>query len=353
MQCLQASAWFEYLGFVQTDCPPVRFCTSILLGDIVSANSQDAAQQENLHARWADQGQAWQQCPPPKTPPSPTPASAAQHRRAPKHTSGPVLLGDGEGMCAAPISSHWGSQKSPASPQGSPPAHDPHNNPCNPPVPVMQLPTRSPSGNPFASVHASLDGGQSATGSGAPAAAAAAGSAPPQAAAGAVVPPLALHRLPAPFGNALGHNSQLGQSRLGLESGMVVASSFTSTSLSFSEVTSTGYTTRAPSPDVGLKSHFLHAAMSQHEEYTDDTLAVSNPLFGCSPKRGNSPGRCSSCQHLYVVAASFAVLLCQLQHTSCTLPLLPAVSQSSYQVQHLCCYLLVITCLPDHSSGLS
>ena len=145
----------------------------------------------------------------------------------------------------------------------------------------MQLPARGCSGNPFASVHTSTDNAQLA---GDPTAAAA------QPAAGAVVPRLALHRLPAPFGNAGGHSSQVGQSRLGLESAMVMASSFTSASLSYSEMTSTGYTTRSPSPDAGLKSHFLHAAMSQHEEYDDATLAVSNPLFGCSPKRSNSPG---------------------------------------------------------------
>ena len=181
-------------------------------------------------------------------------------------------------MCDAPISSHWGSQNSPAPAHSDSPVQDPQS---YIPVPIMQLPARGRSGNPFASVHASTDDAQLAADSTAAAA---------QPAAGAVVPRLALHRLPAPFGNAGGHSSQVGQSRLGLESAMVVPSSFTSASLSYSEMTSTGYTTRSPSPDAGLKSHFLHAAMSQREEYGDATLAVSNPLFGCSPKRGNSPG---------------------------------------------------------------
>ncbi|KAA6423070.1 MAG: hypothetical protein FRX49_07058 [Trebouxia sp. A1-2] len=225
----KAPAWFEYLGYVPASCSPVAFCSSVLLGNIRSTDSKDEVQQETLHTQWAEQGQAWQQCPPPKTPPSPTPESASRHKRVPMYSSMPVPVGHGEGMCDAPISSHWGAQNSPAP-------------------------------------------------------------------ASAVVPRLALHRLPAPFGNAGGHSSQVGQSRLGLESAMVVAASFTSASLSYSEITSTGYTTRSPSPDTGLKSHFLHAAMSQREHYDDATLAVSNPLFGCSPKRGNSPDmvRCDS-----------------------------------------------------------
>ena len=190
----------------------------------------------------------------------------------------PVPVGHGEGMCDAPISSHWGAQNSPAPACGGSPVQDPQGYTS---VPIMQLPARGCSGNPFASVHASTDDAQLAADSTAAAA---------QPAAAAVVPRLALHRLPAPFGNAGGHSSQVGQSRLGLESAMVVAASFTSASLSYSEITSTGYTTRSPSPDTGLKSHFLHAAMSQREHYDDATLAVSNPLFGCSPKRGNSPG---------------------------------------------------------------
>ncbi len=283
MRCLQAAAWFEYLGVNPSSSSPVDFCSSTLLGDSISANSKDVVQQENLYTLWVEQGQAWQQCPPPKTPPSPTPASAAQHRKGGQRPrTAPATVVDGQGMCAEPISSDWEGQNSLASAAAGLCTDDPQ---IYPPVPVMQLPSRRRSGNPFASVQASLDEAKS---SDAPAAAAAAVAS--QTAAGAVVPPLALHRLPAPFGSAPGHSSQHMQSRLGLESGMVLASSFTSATLSCSEVTSTGYATRSPSPDAGLKPHFLHAALSSHEEYGDATLAVSNPLFGCTPKRGNSPG---------------------------------------------------------------
>ena len=186
-------------------------------------------------------------------------------------------------MCDAPIIKQWENNADEAShaqrhsPEG-------HTAPVTDnKAPLLQLP-RGRSGNPFASLHASLDDSS-------PAAAAAPAAAASQAAAGAVVPPLALHRLPAPFGtsSSQARNSQPMQSRLAQESGIVIAASFTSTSLSFSEAPSTGHTTRSPSPDAGLKSHFLHAAHAEASGCDDSTLAVSNPLFGCTPRRG-SPG---------------------------------------------------------------
>lgn len=246
-----------------------------MLGGATRSVSQDALHQGcTLHHMWDAQGQGWQQCPPPKTPPSPTPASAAsQHRRSPKNKTAAAIY-DGQGMCDAPIIKQWDSSADVGS-QAQ--VNDSM-------VPLLQLP-RGRSGNPFASLHASLVDSS-------PAAAAAPPGAPPsQAAAGAVVPPLALHRLPAPFGtvSSQARNSQAMQSRLAQESGVVSAASFTSTSLSYSEVPSTGYTTRSPSPDAGLKSHFLHAAHAEPSGCDDSTLAVSNPLFGCTPRRG-SPG---------------------------------------------------------------
>lgn len=269
---MQAAAWFEYLGYDRADSSPIAFCNSVMLGAATRSVSQDALHQGcTLHDMWDAQGQGWQQCPPPKTPPSPTPVSASQHKHPPKNRAAAAIL-DGQGMCDSPIIKQWDS-----SPDVGPQAHNM--------VPLLQLP-RKPSGNPFASLHASLDDSSLA------AAAAPAGAPLAQAAAGAVVPPLALHRLPVPFGTASSpaRNSQAMQSRLAQESGMVSAASFTSTSLSYSEVPSTGYTTRSPSPDAGLKPHFLHAAHAEPSSGCDDsTLAVSNPLFGCTPRRG-SPG---------------------------------------------------------------
>lgn len=252
------------------------------MGGAARPHSQDTVHQGcTLHDMWDAQGQGWLQCPPPKTPPSPTPASASQHRRpSPTKAAAAMPIYDGQGMCDAPIIKQWENNADVASraqrysPEG-------HTAPVtNNTVPLLQLP-RGRSGNPFASLHASLDDSSSA-------AAAAAAS---QAAAGAVVPPLALHRLPAPFGtsSSQARNSQPMQSRLAQESGVVIAASFTSTSLSYSEAPSTGYTTRSPSPDAGLKSHFLHAAHAEASGCDDSTLAVTNPLFGCTPRRG-SPG---------------------------------------------------------------
>lgn len=281
MSCLQATAWFEYLGFAGVSASPVTFCSSAVLGDILSTHSTDVVQHSTLHALWATQGQAWQQCPPPRTPPSPTPASAAHKKRGQKPAAGAAVVRAEEGSCDAALSTDCGSQNSPdAMHAGS------HMGVADsyPSVPILQLPSRGRSGNLFASLQSSLDDTRPVD---------AAAAAFPPAAVGAVVPPLALHRLPAPFGNALGgQSSQPMQSRFAQASSMVLASSFTSASLSYSEVTSTGYTTRSPSPDAGLRSHFLHAAMPHQEEYGD---AVSNPLFGCSPKRGNSPGKLVEC----------------------------------------------------------
>lgn len=272
---MQAAPWFEYLGYDRADSSPIAFCNSVMLGGATRSASQEALHQVcTLHHLWDAQGQGWQQCPPPKTPPFPTPASAAsQHRQSPKKRAAAAIR-DGQGMCDSPIIKQWESSADVGSQaQGS-----------NNMVPLLQLP-RGRSGNPFASLHASLDE-LSLSAAGAPV-----GALPSQVAAGAVVPPLALHRLPAPFGTASSpaRNSQAMQSRLAQESGVVSAASFTSTSLSYSEVPSTGYTTRAPSPDAGLKSHFLHAAHAEPSGCDDSTLAVSNPLFGCTPRRG-SPG---------------------------------------------------------------
>ena len=257
-----------------------------MVGGATRPHRQDAVHQGcTLHDEWDAQGQGWQQCPPPKTPPSPTPASASHHRRLPSKKAAAAIY-DGQGMCDAPIIKEWesnagmGSHAQRHSPEGySAPV-------TNKMVPLLQLP-RGRSANPFASLHASLDDSS-------PAAAAAPAAAASQAAAGPMVPPLALHRLPAPFGtsSSQARNSQPMQSRLAQESGVVLAASFTSTSLSYSEAPSTGYTTRSPSPDAGLKPHFLHAAHAEPSGCDNSTLAVSNPLFGCTPRRG-SPGMCA------------------------------------------------------------
>ena len=286
---LQAAAWFEYLGYARANSSSVAFCNSVVTGGGTRPHSQDVMHQGcTLHDMWDAQGQGWQQCPPPKTPPSPTPASASQHRRSsPKRAAAAIY--DGQGMCDAPIIKQWensadvGSHAQRRSLEGyDVPATDST-------LPLLQLP-RGRSGNPFASLHASLDDSSPAAATG-PAATAGPAAATSQAAAGAVVPPLALHRLPVPFGTSSCQNrsSQPMQSRLAQESGVVSAASFTSTSLSYSEAPSTGYTTRSPSPDAGLKTHFLHAAHAEPSGSNDSTLAVSNPLFGCTPRRG-SPG---------------------------------------------------------------
>ena len=279
---LQAVPWFRYLGFTPDPTSPSSFCNSVLLGDSISTHRQDAVQQHALHALWAEQGQAWQLCPPPRTPPSPIHASAAHYKKVSGPGAGqPAALGEGrgQGMSAAPISTDWANQNSPAVTVASDATGRNDLQSYTPPVPVLHLPTRARSGNPFASIPTSLDStAQSAPGLAAEA---------EPAATGALVPPLALHRIPAPFGNALGHSPQPMQSRLGLESNMVVASSFTSASLSYSDMPSTGYSTRSHSPVAGLKSHFLHASVPNQDEFGD---AVSNPLFGCTPKRGSSPG---------------------------------------------------------------
>lgn len=245
-----------------------------------ASRSSDEDQSHTLHDMWDAQGQGWQQCPPPKTPPSPTPASASQHRRPPNQLAAAAIC-DGQGMSEVPISKQWESSTAAGAKARSPDGLD---STLSNMVPLLQLP-RAASGNPFASLHASLDDSIPAA---------------------AVVPPLALHRLPAPFGTALPRNNQPMQSRLAQESGMVLATSFTSTSLSYSEVPSTGYTTRAPSPDAGLKSHFLHAAPAEPSGCDDSTLAVSNPLFGCTPRRG-SPGMLT-----HLVMALGLLILCLL-----------------------------------------
>ena len=247
-----------------------------MLGGASRSHNQDAMHQCcTLHELWDAQGQGWQQCPPPKTPPSPTPSSPSQHRRPPPKQRTVSAIYDGQGMCDAPILKQWESNAGSHARTSSPDRQNvlPNDNA----VPLLQLP-KTRSGNPFASLHASLDDSS-------PAAAAT----PSAAAAGVVVPPLALHRLPAPFGtsSSLACNIQPMQSRLA--QGVVSAASFTSTSLSYSEMPSTGCTTRSPSPDAGLKSHFLHAAHAEPSGCDDSTLAVSNPLFGCTPRRG-SPG---------------------------------------------------------------
>lgn len=280
---LQAAAWFQYLGYARANSSSVAFCNSVITGGATRSHSQDAVHQGcTLHDMWGAQGQGWQQCPPPKTPPSPTPASALQHRR-PSPKKAAAVIYDGQGMCDEPIIKQWGNETNAGS-------HairrnlEGYNTPVpDSTVPLLHLP-RARSGNPFASLHASLDDSS-------PAAAAAPAAAASQAATGAVVPPLALHRLPVPFGtsSSQARNSQPMQSRLAQESGVVLAASFTSTCLSYSEAPSTGYTTRSPSPDAGLKSHFLHAAHAEPSGCDDSTLAVSNPLFGCTPRRG-SPG---------------------------------------------------------------
>ena len=275
---MQAGAWFEYLGYARATASPVAFCNDVTLGNVTASHTQEAAHQgSSLNDMWEAQGQGWQQCPPPKTPPSPTPLSASRHRVSPKQLSTTDIYG-GQGMCEDPISNQWANNaaKLDAAMTNNVLLHDNA-------VPLPQLP-KACSGNPFASLHASLDESSQSQDA---VAAAAPKSAAPQAAAGTVVPPLALHRLPAPFGTALGRSNQPMQSRLAQESGVVLASSFTSASFSYSEVTSTGYTTRSPSPDAGLKQNFLHA--SHAEPSADSTLAVSNPLFGCTPRRG-SPG---------------------------------------------------------------
>ena len=283
---MQAAAWFEYLGYPRTIASHPTFCNDVVLGNVTASHTQEAVHQGcSLHDIWNAQGQGWQQCPPPKTPPSPTPQSASRHRISSKQPSTAAIYG-AQGMSEAPLSNHWANNAAKTDAAVSSPGM--HNMLVHGTTePLLQLP-KTHSGNPFASLHASLDDSsqlQDAAAAAAPKSAAAQAAA--QAAAGAVVPPLALHRLPVPFGTALGRSNQPLQSRLAQESGAVLASSFTSASFSYSEVTSTGYTTRSPSPDPGLKQNFLHAA--QAEPSGDSTLAVSNPLFGCTPRRG-SPG---------------------------------------------------------------
>ena len=151
-------------------------------------------------------------------------------------------------------------------------------------VPALQLPGQgSPQpGNPFASPAQSFD-----------AAGQPGGKAPDTVQQqGRAVPPLALHKIPMRFGPPELQRSLSPKSRFARSKSEALGMSFTSASLSYSDTTSMGYTTRAASPDPGLRQSLLRAVQSPPPpEEEDPTLAVSNPLFGCTPQRGNSPGK--------------------------------------------------------------
>lgn len=277
---LQAAAWFQHIGFRQTQACPVGFCTAALLGH----HCNDEGQQEQLAQLWAIKGSSsmQQQAAMPDNSTMQQPSSVVVDPYQQQQQAGgwdafaavDSPLGRTMGQPAADM--HGSAAAGGAVAQMGFDATADQSQP-----PALQLHGGgSPlSGNPFASPSDSLDTAMQQVGTG------------PNAVLqqGRAVPPLALHKLPMRFGGAELQRSLSPKSRFA-RSNDAVGLSFTSGSMSFSETTSVGYTTRAASPELGLRQNLLRAMQSPLPP-DDPTLAVSNPLFGCTPQRGNSPGK--------------------------------------------------------------
>lgn len=296
----QAASWFHHLGFTDTHSCPVSFCTSTILGQ---SNSSGDTHTTGLPQLWAIQGKSWlqlqQAMPPPALAHQPAQDTRLQIQQPPGQDNWSAFAA-ANGTTQAGLQHQaghvWG-----AVPYSASEAHleAAALHPQQQPPTALQAISKGLSGNPFAPPSTSLD-------------TAAPSDIDTGQSQGMLVPPLALHKLPSRFGPGVVRDLSP-KSRFAALQSDPLGASFTSASLSYSEIPSTGYTTRVASPEPGLRDSVLRAAQSPVPSQDDPTLAVSNPLFGCTPQRGNSPGEhtCPAPTLLCTALASLSdVILC-------------------------------------------
>ena len=278
MSGMQAAAWFQHLGFRQISACPVSYCLATLLGHLNRHQGSSAG----LAQTWAITGATWMQ----QQAALSTLATAHQSNSSANADQHQQQLGNWSAFAATnslleiptnQLAADIG--RNAADGLHAQLGFDAAVKQSMPPASQLSRQGSPMSGNPFASPAESFDAALQQEGKG------------PDAALqqGRAVPPLALHKLPVRFGPSDLQRSLSPKSRFARSKSDAIGLSFTSASLSYSETTSVGYTTRAASPEPGLKQSLLRSVPSPLST-EDPTLAVSNPLFGCTPQRGNSPG---------------------------------------------------------------